>query len=151
MTVNKRLCGTFKEACFAYGLLKDDKEWTHAISEASLWELGPQLRDIFVSILLFCDVSRSLKLWEENWEALSEDILHKKQNFLGKTAHSRFVIPHELMENSICDIKQNTHLAELIQQTNSTSHTKRKKARGHSGLHKPIRNVKILQGLHTYT
>ncbi|GKB85414.1 ATP-dependent DNA helicase PIF1-like protein, partial [Tanacetum coccineum] len=33
----------------------------------------------------------------------------------GRTAHSRFVIPLELMENSTCDIKQNTHLAELMQ------------------------------------
>ncbi|GKF67148.1 hypothetical protein Tco_0196827 [Tanacetum coccineum] len=79
MTVNKRLCATFKEACFAYGLLNDDKEWTHALSEASLWALGPQLRDIFVTMLLFYDVSRPLKLWEENWQTLSEDILHKKR------------------------------------------------------------------------
>nr|GEV04419.1 helicase [Tanacetum cinerariifolium] len=41
MTVNKRLCATFKEACFAYGLLNDDEEWTHALSEASMWALGP--------------------------------------------------------------------------------------------------------------
>ncbi|GKB15391.1 ATP-dependent DNA helicase PIF1-like protein [Tanacetum coccineum] len=34
----------------------------------------------------------------------------------GRTTHSRFVIPLELMENSICGIKQNTHLAELMQQ-----------------------------------
>nr|GEY55338.1 ATP-dependent DNA helicase PIF2 [Tanacetum cinerariifolium] len=34
---------------------------------------------MFVTILLFCDVNRPLKLWEENWEALSEDILHKKR------------------------------------------------------------------------
>lgn len=34
----------------------------------------------------------------------------------GRTAHSRFVIPLELMENSTCGIKQNTHLAELLQQ-----------------------------------
>ncbi|GKC64740.1 helicase-like protein [Tanacetum coccineum] len=46
MTVNKRLYTTFKETCFAYGLLNDDKEWTHAISEASLWALGPQLHDL---------------------------------------------------------------------------------------------------------
>ncbi|GJU76825.1 hypothetical protein Tco_1273895 [Tanacetum coccineum] len=65
MSVNNRLCHTFKEACFAYGLLNDDREWTKAISEASLWALGPQLRDLFVTILLFCDVSRPLKLWEE--------------------------------------------------------------------------------------
>ncbi|GJV66231.1 ATP-dependent DNA helicase PIF1-like protein [Tanacetum coccineum] len=78
LTVNKRLCATFKEACFAYGLKNDDREWTRVIQEASLWALGPQLRDLFMTILLFCDVSRPLKLWEENWEALSEDILHKK-------------------------------------------------------------------------
>ncbi|GJY03462.1 ATP-dependent DNA helicase PIF1-like protein [Tanacetum coccineum] len=32
----------------------------------------------------------------------------------GRTTHSRFVIPLELMENSTCGIKQNTHLAELM-------------------------------------
>ncbi|GJS98835.1 ATP-dependent DNA helicase PIF1-like protein [Tanacetum coccineum] len=33
-----------------------------------------------------------------------------------RTAHSIFVIPLELVENSTCGIKQNTHLAELMQQ-----------------------------------
>ncbi|PWA89788.1 hypothetical protein CTI12_AA107820 [Artemisia annua] len=79
MTVHDKLCSTFKEACFEYGLLNDDTEWTHAISEASVWMFGPQLRDIFVTILLFCDVSRPLKLWEENWKFLTEDLLHKKR------------------------------------------------------------------------
>ncbi|GJY10519.1 uncharacterized protein Tco_0378704 [Tanacetum coccineum] len=157
-----KLYATFKEACFAYGLLNDDKEWAHAISEASFWALGPQLRDLFVTMLLFCDVSRPLKLSEQSWQILSEDILHKKcklfkypdlqltdeqlKNYClleieallrsermivlsiassgiaslllpgGRTAHSRFVIPLKLMENSTCGIKQNTHLAELMQQ-----------------------------------
>ncbi|GJW14973.1 ATP-dependent DNA helicase PIF1-like protein [Tanacetum coccineum] len=79
MTVNKKVYATFKAACFAYGLLNDDKEWTHAIAEASFWALGPQLRDLFVIILLFCEVSRPLQLWEENWIALSDDIFHKKR------------------------------------------------------------------------
>ncbi|GJQ97094.1 DNA helicase PIF1, ATP-dependent [Tanacetum coccineum] len=79
MTVNNRLCHTFKEACFAYGLLNVDREWTKAIAEASLWALGPQLRDLFVTILLFCDISRPLKLWKETCEYLSEDILHRKR------------------------------------------------------------------------
>ncbi|GJX39774.1 replication protein A 70 kDa DNA-binding subunit C-like protein [Tanacetum coccineum] len=130
MTVNKRLCETFKETCFAYGLLNDDKEWLHAIAEASLWALGPQLRDIFVTMLLFYDVSRPLKLWEETWQTLYEDILENNVSSLilmaigiaslllpaGRTAHSRFVIPLELMENSTCGIKQNTQLAELMQE-----------------------------------
>ncbi|XP_071704160.1 uncharacterized protein [Rutidosis leptorrhynchoides] len=34
----------------------------------------------------------------------------------GRTAHSRFVIPLELMENSTCGIKQNTHLVALMQE-----------------------------------
>ncbi|GJT46020.1 helicase [Tanacetum coccineum] len=79
MTVNNKLCHTFKEACFADGLLNDDREWTKAIEEASLWALGPQLRALFVTILLFCDVSRPLKLWKETWEYFSEDILHRKR------------------------------------------------------------------------
>nr|GEU52936.1 hypothetical protein CTI12_AA123990 [Tanacetum cinerariifolium] len=33
----------------------------------------------------------------------------------GITAHCRFVIPLELMENNTCGIKQGTHLAELLQ------------------------------------
>ncbi|GKC44699.1 ATP-dependent DNA helicase PIF1 [Tanacetum coccineum] len=57
MTVNKKIYATFKATCFAYGLLNDDKEWTHAIAEAN----------------------RPLQLWEENWATLSEDILHKKE------------------------------------------------------------------------
>ncbi|GJS15792.1 ATP-dependent DNA helicase PIF1-like protein, partial [Tanacetum coccineum] len=76
--VNKINYVTFKAACFAYGLLNDDKEWTHAIAEASFWVMTPQLRGLFVTILLFCDVSRLLKLWEEKWVRLSEDILDKK-------------------------------------------------------------------------
>ncbi|GJS26893.1 retrovirus-related pol polyprotein from transposon TNT 1-94 [Tanacetum coccineum] len=34
----------------------------------------------------------------------------------GQTAHNKFVIPLELVENSTYGIKQNTHLAELMQQ-----------------------------------
>ncbi|GJU64198.1 ATP-dependent DNA helicase PIF1-like protein [Tanacetum coccineum] len=33
-----------------------------------------------------------------------------------RTAHSKFVIPLELLENSTCGIKQNTHLAELMKE-----------------------------------
>ncbi|XP_071739627.1 uncharacterized protein [Rutidosis leptorrhynchoides] len=78
-TVDGTLHPTFKDACFAYGLVNDDREWTEAISEARIWATGSQLRDLFVTMLLFCNVTKPLKLWELNWEALSEDILHKKR------------------------------------------------------------------------
>ncbi|PVH66941.1 hypothetical protein PAHAL_1G389900 [Panicum hallii] len=35
----------------------------------------------------------------------------------GRTPHSRFKFPLDIRENSMCNIKKNTHLAELIQQT----------------------------------
>ncbi|PWA67425.1 hypothetical protein CTI12_AA314830 [Artemisia annua] len=60
MTVNKITYQTFKEVCFAYGLLNDDKELTNAISEARFWALAPQLRDLFVTILLFCEIEELL-------------------------------------------------------------------------------------------
>nr|GEV34606.1 ATP-dependent DNA helicase PIF1-like [Tanacetum cinerariifolium] len=159
---------TFKAACFAYGLLNDDKEWTHAIAEASFWAMAPQLRDLFVIILLFYfqDLpqpnpklltnldNRLLKgalFFDANKSKVEHEKLHsmlnpkQRKNFLyktiiarlrskqmivlavassgiasllltaGRTAHSRFVIPLELMENSTCDIKQNTYLAKLMQ------------------------------------
>ncbi|GJZ00569.1 hypothetical protein Tco_0517998 [Tanacetum coccineum] len=86
MTVNKRIRATFKEARFAYGLLNDDKEWTQAISEASLWALGPQLWDIFITLLLLCDVSKPLKICKGNWQTLSKDILHKKRKLFKSLA-----------------------------------------------------------------
>ncbi|XP_071718264.1 uncharacterized protein [Rutidosis leptorrhynchoides] len=64
---------------FASGLINDDREWTEAITEARLWACGAQLRDLFVTILLFCNVTKPLNLWEANWESLAEDILHKKR------------------------------------------------------------------------
>nr|GEV68275.1 hypothetical protein CTI12_AA123990 [Tanacetum cinerariifolium] len=79
MTDYKRVYSIFKETWFTYGLLNDDREWTRAISETSLRVLASQLRDLFVTILLFCDVNRPLKLWEENWEDLSEDIMYRKE------------------------------------------------------------------------
>ncbi|XP_071712508.1 uncharacterized protein [Rutidosis leptorrhynchoides] len=78
-TVDGILHPTFKDACFASGLINDDREWTEAITEARLWACGAQLRDLFVTILLFCNVTKPLNLWEANWESLAEDILHKKR------------------------------------------------------------------------
>ncbi|GJT88846.1 ATP-dependent DNA helicase PIF1-like protein [Tanacetum coccineum] len=49
-----------------------------------------------------------------------EQVIHSVHNQRvassgGRTAHSRFIIPLELLENSTCGIKQNIHLAELMQ------------------------------------
>ena len=43
---------SFKDACFARGLLDDDREYISAIKEAATWVCGSSLRKLFVSMLL---------------------------------------------------------------------------------------------------
>ena len=61
-TVEGFVCPTYKEACFRRGLLESDKEWHIALDEASSFATTPQLRELFVTMLLFCEVSNSLEL-----------------------------------------------------------------------------------------
>jgi hypothetical protein len=44
------------------------------LEEASLWALGRQLHDMFVSMLMFCEVTNPIQLWDAHWESLSDDI-----------------------------------------------------------------------------
>ncbi|WOG82236.1 hypothetical protein DCAR_0101398 [Daucus carota subsp. sativus] len=204
-TVDNIIYPTYKEACFHRGLLESDKEWHIALSDASLYANASQIRDLFVTLLVFCEISNPSELWEKHWAALADDIEYTRRKitklpnlkltdddkqmlaleaingllkqygkriifdrilesvltnnggfyfiygpggtgktFLwstiiatlrsegkivlpvassgiasllmegGRTAHLRFKIPIDVNEFSCCDIKQNTHLAELI-------------------------------------
>jgi len=65
---------TFKDACIAMGLLEDDNEWHQALEEAGTRASGRQLRDMFASMLMFCEVTNPKQLWDAHWESLSDDI-----------------------------------------------------------------------------
>ncbi|RID48364.1 hypothetical protein BRARA_I04879 [Brassica rapa] len=78
-TVGGVLFEKYREACYARGLLDDDREWHDAIEEPSYWATGRQLRRLFVIILLFCQVIDPLKLWDHTWKFLAEDILYIKR------------------------------------------------------------------------
>ena len=43
---------SFKDACYALGLLQDDKEFIDAILEASSWASATYLRRLFVILLI---------------------------------------------------------------------------------------------------
>jgi hypothetical protein len=75
-TVNGIVHSSYKSACHALGFLKDDSEWIECIKEASSWASGVQLRQLFATILCYCEVTAPRMLWESNWEALSTDIQH---------------------------------------------------------------------------
>ncbi|XP_062089334.1 uncharacterized protein LOC133795888 [Humulus lupulus] len=74
-TVNGVTYPTFKAACYALGLLDDDKEWINCLTEASIWATGNELRHLFVMILIHCQVSDASQLWKSNYTALSEDMV----------------------------------------------------------------------------
>jgi hypothetical protein len=65
---------TFKNACIAMGLLVDNNEWHQALEEANVWASGPQLHDMFASMLMFCEVTNPRQLWDVHWESLNDDI-----------------------------------------------------------------------------
>ncbi|XP_022004032.1 uncharacterized protein LOC110901515 [Helianthus annuus] len=46
-TVDGQVFQTFKDTCFARGLLDDDKEYVNAVKEASTWSTGDFLRTFF--------------------------------------------------------------------------------------------------------
>ncbi|XP_022041436.1 uncharacterized protein LOC110944019 [Helianthus annuus] len=68
-TVDGKIYHTFKDACFARGLLDDDKEYLMAINEASAWATSDFLRTFFVMLLMSNSISRpDLVLKEEEIE-----------------------------------------------------------------------------------
>ncbi|CAN1240791.1 ATP-dependent DNA helicase PIF1 [Linum perenne] len=74
LTVNQVTYHSFKEACNAYGFLTDDGEWNNCLREVSFTATGRKMRMLFVTIIMYCDVSDVGALWMKNWELLSDDI-----------------------------------------------------------------------------
>ena len=74
MLDNGKKCETFKEVCRELGLLKDDLEWQHVLEDSATTKLCPQLRELFVIILMFCQPSNPRELFEEFWQTWTDDL-----------------------------------------------------------------------------
>ncbi|KAL6497618.1 hypothetical protein OROHE_027247 [Orobanche hederae] len=74
---------TFKEACYSMGLLDDDKEYIDGIKEASFWGSPHYIRNLFAVLLLANNISRPEYVWENTWQLLGDDILHRQRTLLG--------------------------------------------------------------------
>ncbi|XP_047949496.1 uncharacterized protein LOC125195385 [Salvia hispanica] len=70
---------TFRDACFAFGLLDDDKEYVDGIIEASFWSSAHSIRLLFVSLLTSDSISRPDFVWRSCWKYLSEDVLYNQR------------------------------------------------------------------------
>lgn len=81
-TVDGIIYPTYKEACFHRGLLECDNEWHVALDDASNYATAPQLRELFVTLLLYSVVSNPSALWENHWTALADDIDYTQRKLL---------------------------------------------------------------------
>jgi hypothetical protein len=57
---------TFHLAAIAKGLLKDDNEWDHCLTEAAFHILPDKMIYLFATILLHCAPSNPLRLWNDH-------------------------------------------------------------------------------------
>ncbi|XP_072073101.1 uncharacterized protein [Arachis hypogaea] len=73
---------TFKEACYACGLLDDDKKYIDALEEASHWGSGTYLRKLFATLLFSNSMESPEHVWEKTWTILYDDILHIQRRLL---------------------------------------------------------------------
>ncbi|XP_022019542.1 ATP-dependent DNA helicase pif1-like [Helianthus annuus] len=87
---------TFRDACYARGLLDDDNEYIECIKESSFTGNGHYLRSLFGTLLLSNTLSRPEVVWEKTWELMSEDILY---NMRKDTDMSGFVVSDERLKN----------------------------------------------------
>lgn len=71
---------TFRDACFAMGLLEDDREYIEAIKEAEDWGSGFLLRKLFVTMLISGSINRPEHVWKKTWQWLSDGILYAQRN-----------------------------------------------------------------------
>ena len=78
-TVEGEVCDTFKEACTKLGLLQDDNEWHYVLTEADFIQSSQALRELYITIVLYCEPADPRKLFEDHWEKWTDDITLKAQ------------------------------------------------------------------------
>jgi hypothetical protein len=97
---NTILYPTFKEACSARGLLGDDKEWYDAFDEAAAWATSAQLRKLFITMVLFCEVNDERAFFEKVWKLLADDIQYRIREVIG---NSEYQVPDTDLRDYLLD------------------------------------------------
>ena len=92
-TVNNHKYDSFKDACFALGLLGDDKEFIDCINQAGQWGTTDYLRRLFVALLVSNQFSRPDHVWDKTWPHLSDDVLRRQKRILRVQGTDGFIYP----------------------------------------------------------
>ncbi|XP_056849793.1 uncharacterized protein LOC108841698 [Raphanus sativus] len=75
---------SYKDACYARGMLDDDQEYIDDILRRSYESTGAELRQLFVRMLMNNSLSGPEDVWEKTWECLSDDIEHHRRKTLNR-------------------------------------------------------------------
>jgi hypothetical protein len=62
-TVNGHLCNSFRKACEQLGLIEHDRFIDDCMMEAATFQMPCALRQLFATILVFCEATEIRKLW----------------------------------------------------------------------------------------
>lgn len=83
---------TFRQACEARGLLENDNEWHLLFDEAIVSASSYQLRQLFVTVVMFCSIGNVRSLFDKYWTYFTDDIQHRVRKMLSNPS---YVIPHD--------------------------------------------------------
>ena len=79
-TINGEVCASFKETCTKLGLLQDDNEWHQALTEADYIKSTPAIRELYITIVLFCEPADPGRLFHDHWTKWTDDIVRDAQS-----------------------------------------------------------------------
>jgi hypothetical protein len=82
-------------ACFG-----NDQEWYNAFDEAAAWATSAQLRQLFVTMLLFCEVVDEYGFFERVWRLMADDIQYQ---FKENTGNTSYIIPDPTLKDFLLD------------------------------------------------
>ena len=71
---------SYQSVCRQLGLLSDDQEWTLVLTEAAGTKMCPEIRSLYVVILMFCQPSDPKTLFDNFWNTWTDDFVHKGQS-----------------------------------------------------------------------
>lgn len=90
-TVDGVTLPTFREAAERRGLLESDNTLDDCLTEHALFQMPSALRQLFATILVYCEPSDVAVLWRKHLDAMSEDYQRRSQS---KTHVEQMVLIH---------------------------------------------------------
>lgn len=72
-TVDGEVCSSFREAAEQRGLIEADNTLDECLTKAEVFQMPSSLRRLFATILVFCEPSDVLGLWNKHLEGMLDD------------------------------------------------------------------------------